>query len=227
VAVSPDGKRLAATTYVKDRSLTVWSRDTGEVLLQPNRGNPALLPRFSPDGRYLAAACGASGAQVWDADDGKLLFATPVNLNPASCDFSPTGSLLAVGGSDGTVRLYEVPSGVAWKPFKVADGGITQILFHPDGGSFAFGGTLFDLARGKAAFSVPGVIAAFAPDGKTFAAVADDALTLYDTATGQARQQWHCPGPLHTAAFANDGRHVATGNGNGTVYVFRWSRGGR
>jgi eukaryotic-like serine/threonine-protein kinase len=221
VAVSPDGKWLAAATYVADQTLNVWSRDTGELHLKPNRGNPALVPCFSPDGRYLAAACGASGTQVWNAEDGRLLFATPNTFNPTSCDFSPTGSVLAAGGSGGTVNLYDLPSGQQRKSIKVADGGIPSVRFHPDGGPFAAGGILFDPARSRAVFSATGVITGFSPDGKTLAAVTGNTLSLHETATGQLLREWHFPGPVHFAGFANDGRHLATANGNGTVYVLR------
>jgi hypothetical protein len=33
--------------------------------------------------------------------------------------------------------------------------------------------------------------------------------------------EWRLPGPVYDLAFASDGRHIATANGNGTVYILR------
>ncbi len=33
--------------------------------------------------------------------------------------------------------------------------------------------------------------------------------------------EWELPGPVQALALARDGRHVATANSNGTVYVLR------
>jgi WD40 repeat protein len=62
----------------------------------------------------------------------------------------------------------------------------------------------------------------FAPDGK--ALVSSDyqgEMILWDVTAGDKRLAWQLPGTIQSAAFAPDGRHLATANVNGTVYVLR------
>jgi WD40 repeat protein len=61
-----------------------------------------------------------------------------------------------------------------------------------------------------------------APDGKTLAGTsAGDQVCLWDTATGKRSIEWQLPGVVHRLAFSPEGRHLATANANGTVYIFR------
>jgi formylglycine-generating enzyme required for sulfatase activity len=63
---------------------------------------------------------------------------------------------------------------------------------------------------------------AVSPDGKALVSAAlDGRVMLWDPATGAKLREWQLPGPVHAVAFANDGRHLATANGNGTVYILR------
>lgn len=86
VAVSPDGSRLAAVTYGGDAVL--WDARSGKVLVpryselwefEPAIRLRKVLTGYSPDGKYLAAAClndsheGKEGyLQVWEAEPTKI-----------------------------------------------------------------------------------------------------------------------------------------------------------
>ena len=76
-----------------------------------------------------------------------------------SLAFSPDGKMLVTGAHDARVRLFDVESGKELRPFP------------QDGKSRMRGGCV-----------------AFAPDGKTVAAVRES-LRLYDVANGEER--WH------------------------------------
>jgi WD40 repeat protein len=66
--------------------------------------------------------------------------------------------------------------------------------------------------------------AAFGPDGVTLASGSRTGqLVLWEFATGEKRREWQLPGWIYSVAFAADGRHLVTGNSNGTIYVFRLS----
>ena len=63
---------------------------------------------------------------------------------------------------------------------------------------------------------------AFAPDGQTLASAGPTGrLMLWQTATGQKLREWQLPGTILRVEFTPDGRHLALGNANGTVYVLR------
>jgi hypothetical protein len=46
-------------------------------------------------------------------------------------------------------------------------------------------------------------------------------LVVWDTASGKALHTWDWPLACQAVAFAHDGKHLAVGNANGTVYVLR------
>jgi WD40 repeat protein len=68
---------------------------------------------------------------------------------------------------------------------------------------------------------LPAGVPAFAPDGRLLAVAAKDKVQLYAVDTGSKMREWDFPGVVHAIAFAADGRHLATANANGTVYILR------
>src|SRR5262249_26543775 len=62
---------------------------------------------------------------------------------------------------------------------------------------------------------------AFRPDGKALVyANTSGGQSLWDVQARQKLREWSLPGHGRVA-FASDGRHVVSGNANGTVYVLR------
>jgi formylglycine-generating enzyme required for sulfatase activity len=62
------------------------------------------------------------------------------------------------------------------------------------------------------------------PDGKTLVSSGEHGLvTLWNAVTGKSLREWQFPGVY--ASIAPDGRHLATANGNGTVYILRIAEG--
>jgi WD40 repeat protein/class 3 adenylate cyclase len=183
VAVSPDGKRLAAQTKAEGRSnsrVEVRDLPSGRIVYRHDVQNGKGGLEFSSDGRALAAlgCCEPdSTIEVWDARSGADLFSPRVNGHATSIAFSPDGRLLGAGTEDGKVVLWDVRSGEpVGSPIQVATAWIDSLAFSPDGDLFVASSgdqtaTLWDLRSRKRlgnAFpveqgSVP--VARFAPDG--------------------------------------------------------------
>ena len=64
--------------------------------------------------------------------------------------------------------------------------------------------------------------AVFTPDGKIIAtACSDHRVRLWDATSLTLQHEWDLQCPVVAAAFALDGRHLITGNGNSTLTIFR------
>ena len=107
IAFSPDGLRIA--TASGDNTAIIWDSVTGEKLLTLS-GHTSVLQsvNFSPDGKLLATGSDDNTAIVWDALTGAELLTFPGSLGGVtSVAFDPrTGSRLAVGSTDGVVRIF-------------------------------------------------------------------------------------------------------------------------
>ena len=65
----------------------------------------------------------------------------------------------------------------------------------------------------------------FLPGGKALLSAGEDGqVILWSARTGETLWDWQLPGAVSAVAAAPDGRHIATANSNGTVYVLRVSR---
>jgi len=240
IAISPDGTRIASAGL--DPTVRVWSASTGEVAWKSAEitGN-VFAVAFSPDGQRLTAAGVNVGpkpfvVKVWDTRTGRNA-ATFAEQGPIfATAFSPDGRWLALGSSDGTVKLRSARKGKEIGPVGKHDHEVRGLAFRHDGRRLASAGNdgtvkVWDVSAphtslmvhtlqrsGAAVWSV-----AFSPDGRRLASVSgDDRLTLWDVETGHpigtVGGQFSCQGV--TVAFSPDGRWVASAAQDCTVKIW-------
>ena len=154
---SPDGKTLATGSWArpKDRSrggrVRLWDVETGAMVSQmigPESGSyahpdPVRSVAFSPSGRLVVSGSYDNTARVWNVHD-QTLVATLVGheVDGAGRDvyaaaFHPfNSSIVATGGNDGMVRIWDVDEGVEQNiPLQGHRGRIESVAFSPDGKS--------------------------------------------------------------------------------------------
>ncbi len=184
-SVSADGKLLATRQSIGGNAILVGLRalPSGRSV-----GDPLVVDReirslaLSPDGRQVfvvLANAGLEGGSVeaWDLRTRRRVRALRYPRIQSLAQFSPDGSLFAVGNRSGETRVYETAT---FKPVTrvLANdaGGIVGAAITPDNRTLATGSEtgavqLWDIGSGQALGSplpgVPssGVIPAFTPDG--------------------------------------------------------------
>jgi WD40 repeat protein len=230
VAFSRDGKTLATSSF--DHSVRLW--EVGSQRHSKLVGfKEYSAVAITPDGKLLAfVEQWSSTVRLWDVASRceRATLTQPVHV--WSVAFSPDGKLLAVGCSDGIVRLWDIDAGREVDRFVGHEEPVPSVVFSPDGRTLASGGIdmtvrLWDVAarrplatlRGHTAY-VSSVV--FSPDGKALASASDDTtVRLWDTAT---RKPLKTLGgqrtALNSAAFSPDGKALATGAADGTIRVW-------
>jgi len=131
-AISSDG-RLAAIASWEAGGATVWDLSTGTRLASLATGRCGLV-EFSRDGRWLAST--PNGVQMWRTSDWSLVrefHAQGTTPNGLGITFSPDSSVLAIGQTDGELRLSDPESGKDWaRLFHPAPGLSSILLFTSD-----------------------------------------------------------------------------------------------
>lgn len=203
IAFSPDKKYMAASS--KDGSIILRDLKSEEIIPLPAATDhpPNVWSiAFSPDSNLLASSDTQGVVTVWDVATRKSLFTQQTEAGQVrSVAFNATGTLLAAGGGNGHVLIWQ-KQGASWVPFdnfpasvateqekKDRGAQITCVAFSPKDANLLASGsndwtvTLRDvaakrnIARGNQTSGLNGL--AFSPDGILVTASKDSTLRLW------------------------------------------------
>jgi WD40 repeat protein len=240
---SADGRTLAA--YEED-GIQLWDTATGKLLCRlEERGNGSCFLALSPDGSTLATAPLPRRAfsypesfSVWDVRTGKRLYTRSVRNSAIALSFSPDGEILAVGGNEGSLSLWDTSTGE-----RIREAGPREppglmltsgLAFSPDGTTllvayFGRSPSLWEVPScreirwplGAEEGEVHNYCSAFSPDGVFAAAGGRTGVWVWEAATGRkvAHFEGHTEHVLRLA-FSPNGTRLVSGSGDHSALVW-------
>lgn len=260
LAVSTDGQRLASGGVATAR---IWDTVSGEVLHdlplpvgESPQGSIVHALTFSPDGQFLITAQDDFISlelsvdifiNVWRVADGRI--ATTFSGHQGrlwSLAASPDGHTLASASDDGTVRLWNLPTGLVLggglrQTLDAHWGGASAVAFSSDGNILASAGggflhpevtsdhtiKLWRATDGGDLKTLPGHDGAifglaFSPDGSTLvsASSADHAIRFWRVSDGTLLRTYSDETAwVSSIAFSPDGQRFVYGRGDGSVVM--------
>jgi WD40 repeat protein len=237
LAFDPDGRVLASVTF---GSLTMWDTSSRERIGRPldvdgvsRRQEFVNGLSMTPDGERFAVAMSDGAVSVWSVDERVPTTDAPPSHegHATTVAFDATGRLLASGGDDGSVFLWNVREHRAsGEPFVTRpSSGVRSIAFRPGGDTLAIATVdgriiLWDVGTRQTTETLEGHDAevtsvAFTPDGQTLASAGSDgSLLLWDIETGRVERVVVRSGdPVNDVSITPDGETLAAAIGNSVV----------
>jgi WD40 repeat protein len=185
-----------------------------------------VQPYFSPDGRVLLLLREQEGKyriRVWEPGANKVLVNVPETVGVTDVQIAPDHSRFAVGHKDGSVHLYELPSGQ--RTVLPGKGEVQSVRFSPGGRWMGISRpgllVLHDLPAGRSRVLERGLRAwslVFGPGDRQLATLSDiyphperRFVRIFDLETGQMTARLTHDNSVCYAAWHPDGKLLATG----------------
>jgi RNA polymerase sigma factor (sigma-70 family) len=240
LAVSHDGKRLLAGGM--DNTVHLWDLAQGEEMHTGQGHEGAVLAMtMASNGKTLVTASNDSTVLFWD-----LTTHTPNRRikagGPMYCvSASPKGDVVAAGGAEPTIHLWNVASGEEIRALAGPESGTNGLAFSPDHKLLAGVGVdelrLWEVATGEQLRKVRrpnsgkgqslALCLAFTPDGKTLAVGGQSelAVSLYDVAQDRETARLRTGRGVSSLAFSSTGRTLVTAGVDSFVQIWEVASG--
>lgn len=187
---------------------------------------------YSPNGEHFATSDTNGNISIWNANGKQLTDCNGHNSWVWSVAFSPIHPILASGGQDHTIKLWDIATGRCLNTLRGHTSIVTSVAFSPDGQWLASSSTdgtvkLWQLATGNCIQTLIGHHAcvwsvAFHPAGQILATAGEDhTIKLWNGLTGDCIETWE--GHQHwvkSVAFSPDGSRLVSGGFDQSVKLW-------
>lgn len=221
VAISPDGKRLAAgggAIWLFD----IANHEKALELRQLEHSVAFNSLAFFPEGnKLISAGRRDKTCRVWDVATGKQLQQFALSEEPRAVAVSPDGRIVGSAecsryAATTVIRLWSTETGEQFREIRPQKGNVRSLGFSPDGKTLASGG--HSAADGYRV----GDSANLASPGFR------DSLELWSVQTGERIRQFPIPSvpewvsyrDVNSIVFSPDGRHLLAGEKDGAIRVY-------
>ncbi len=221
VAFSPDNSLVASGSF--DKTIKLWNID---------QNKSELYPKYFK-GYSHNYAKGYTHRNYQSYSQGYLQQTLVGHTQEVqSVAFSPDGQTLASGSTDGTVKLWNVNTGKAFRTLSGHTDSVWSIAIAPDGKTLASGSwdrtvKLWDLETGALRRTLSGhskqvYSVAFSPDGRTLASGdLNGTIKLWSTRSGCQKGTLKGHTDSVEISFSADGKTIISGGFDDTIKVWR------
>jgi WD40 repeat protein/predicted Ser/Thr protein kinase len=233
LAFSPGDKILTGSCYMERnvRILLEWDV-TGEGGPRETTPTGGRVGAISSDGKRMATIYEDDlSVKVLDAVTGMETLVLQGSKHLTRCvTFSPNGHMLASGGRDGELKVWNLDTGKLYQDLSYSYRcSVLCLAFSADGRLLASAGDdrrvrLWDVNTGKEHVPLKpgcGYLAAVGPDGRTLTTLEDGhKIKILDMATGQEGQKLLGSNFTGFLALSPDGRSVVALNWYGPIQLW-------
>jgi WD40 repeat protein len=184
-------------------------------------------------GRMLAAAMQDRSIRLYDAESCEEMQRMQDEFLCTSIAFSPQGDVLATGGVDRIVKLWDIRTGELLGSLEGHSYPILTLAFSPDGTRLVSGSgdttlRIWDASNGSEISQLKGhslyvVTCDWSPDGKRIiSGEVDGTIAVWDADNAQllGRLQDHRTA-VHVVKFTRDGQGMASGSSDHSIIIWK------
>jgi WD40 repeat protein len=245
LVIGREGHLLIANTRGHDKnnqyetwgSVRIWELPEKQLIATFDEQQYSIAISSDEQTLALGGNYPNTAVDLLDIHTGEILHEFEGNkYSVGSIAFSPNGDLLAAGGEDYIVRIWNVHTGQLLHTLMGHGLAISSVVFSPDGKLLASAGghdqtiCLWNVSSGKQLRTIQGpgdvYALAFSPDGKQLALSSWEDIEIRDVNSGQLLRtlKGHKMAVL-TVAFSPDGQILASGGWDKIIRLWDISTG--